>query len=617
MEFYIDLSKSMLNFAKLTKKMVQVRGKNGKIFTRMQWVAPDEASTGHGFRTIRSERDMSTAMKHGIHHHPQYEQAKTEQGIHHTTHDFQKHPEFHLPETAHSAHMANRDKVDNHTPHKEVSEQAKPKPGHMSDEEVEAFQRKHGIHPEIHSVIKDAINTLDPEKFTDDSPSHLLSMAGYGLEKHEHTIKKHVEEHIKSSTDDEFVRNVQIGALKNGDMHLVALHPQIAKHTLDKILGKNLADKFRKDLDVSTLSVNFPGMHRDSIQKDGYTASTMHSYIERRDGEAGLKELDKILNSGKTSHEMVRDLYEFDPEVGERADAEYTAVGLKPTDRKPTYIALNHNNRPDGAAPYYGNRWMKITDEDNVLNHCTATYDDSFATTKSIAKVFSKDHLKDMFIMKMVSKHPDMKYIVKHGEEDYPEWHAYAGEIPIELQYHQPKLNPDQFTIPSALGELKSGGGEHWDAKYPFDEDGFMDFDTMIELGDELGMKPDDPKMEGLIQHLEGEGKPSSWISQFMPEKLDGKSAPAYDDLEDEPELEWEDYMDDDSDPTKGVEEPKWDLDDLDDLDLDDDDLLTDIEPEDKGEDTEEKKFTWDDLLEDEPKEDKKKKTPNFDDMPF
>ncbi|MMZ43521.1 hypothetical protein D1872_50730 [compost metagenome] len=44
MELYIDLSKGVLDTAKLVKKQVQVRGKNGKIFNRMQWVDPSDNS---------------------------------------------------------------------------------------------------------------------------------------------------------------------------------------------------------------------------------------------------------------------------------------------------------------------------------------------------------------------------------------------------------------------------------------------------------------------------------------------------------------------------------------------------------------------------------------------
>jgi len=42
MQLFIDLDKAM-NTGKLVKRAVQVKGKNGKIFTRMQWVNPEEA----------------------------------------------------------------------------------------------------------------------------------------------------------------------------------------------------------------------------------------------------------------------------------------------------------------------------------------------------------------------------------------------------------------------------------------------------------------------------------------------------------------------------------------------------------------------------------------------
>ena len=68
-----DVEKSMreLDFSKLVKKPVQVKGKDGKIFTRMQWTAPNEASTGHGVRKISSMSDMHSAKKDGILKHPQ------------------------------------------------------------------------------------------------------------------------------------------------------------------------------------------------------------------------------------------------------------------------------------------------------------------------------------------------------------------------------------------------------------------------------------------------------------------------------------------------------------------------------------------------------------------
>jgi len=105
---YVDLGKSMghLDFSKLVKKAVQVRGKDGKIFTRMQWVAPNEISTGHGVRKIASLNDMQDAIKHGIKDHPQFWDALHEQGLNPNTmaqHDPKHHPHFYLPETEESA----------------------------------------------------------------------------------------------------------------------------------------------------------------------------------------------------------------------------------------------------------------------------------------------------------------------------------------------------------------------------------------------------------------------------------------------------------------------------------------------------------------------------------
>jgi GNAT superfamily N-acetyltransferase len=40
MELYIDLEKAMLNRGKLVRRAVQVHGRNGKMFTRMQWIDP-------------------------------------------------------------------------------------------------------------------------------------------------------------------------------------------------------------------------------------------------------------------------------------------------------------------------------------------------------------------------------------------------------------------------------------------------------------------------------------------------------------------------------------------------------------------------------------------------
>lgn len=60
MDLYIDLTKGNLNTSKLVKRAVQVRGKNGKIFTRMQWVDP---KTG---LPPSKEKNINTEEEHNI-----------------------------------------------------------------------------------------------------------------------------------------------------------------------------------------------------------------------------------------------------------------------------------------------------------------------------------------------------------------------------------------------------------------------------------------------------------------------------------------------------------------------------------------------------------------------
>lgn len=159
---YIDLSKGFLNTSKLVKKPIQVHGANGKVFTRMMWVSPDEAptvhkeaikddkykpsrthigkqidfssivtkpmnayvggkkvtinqiedpeqlNTGHGFRIINSNYSMYIALKDGMGSHTQYEAALHAQGMDDftlkniTEREWSHLPPIILPETPYS-----------------------------------------------------------------------------------------------------------------------------------------------------------------------------------------------------------------------------------------------------------------------------------------------------------------------------------------------------------------------------------------------------------------------------------------------------------------------------------------------------------------------------------
>jgi hypothetical protein len=127
-ELYVDLSKGFagggvpgrLNTAKLVRRMVQVRGKNGKIFNRMQWVKPWEASTGHGVRAIHNQSDYKEAKDDGVFEHPDAHNALAHQGIHNAEHMLNgihhEHPVY-VPETQHSGSFAEVMGNTNHIPH--------------------------------------------------------------------------------------------------------------------------------------------------------------------------------------------------------------------------------------------------------------------------------------------------------------------------------------------------------------------------------------------------------------------------------------------------------------------------------------------------------------------
>lgn len=59
-ELVIDLSKATLNTAKLVRRPVQVKGKNGKVFTRMQWVDPRTGEpVSHSGHHVDAEEPMT------------------------------------------------------------------------------------------------------------------------------------------------------------------------------------------------------------------------------------------------------------------------------------------------------------------------------------------------------------------------------------------------------------------------------------------------------------------------------------------------------------------------------------------------------------------------------
>src|SRR5690606_34909674 len=109
--------------------------------------------------------------------------------------------------------------------------------------------------------------------------------------------------------------------------------------------------KFREDMKDANLTINFPHGALNGISKDGYVASTAETYIKQNIGEEAWKDFDSKIIGGsfESEEERINAIASYgldDPdssgawgEVYERANAEYSSLGLHVEDQKPTYIA--------------------------------------------------------------------------------------------------------------------------------------------------------------------------------------------------------------------------------------------------------------------------------------
>lgn len=489
----IDLSKANLNFSKLVKKRVMVRGKNGKTFYRMQWVSPEQASTGNGVRQINSVKGLNQAIKDGIHKHPQFSEAMKEQGVDIANH-MQNHPPFYLPETEESAknyynHVNNLLRTDSSKYEEEMEHHqhwghGMHPPGHevfgehdlVGEDEADAIQGKYSVHPEIKNLIDECVKSVSRDSGKSDRygssykpEQNQLYAISYNLRKKFPVLRDHIANKIRETTDNKFVRAVQLNALKEGNMKhnfLAGAHPDIARETVNHILGEEVANRLRKSMDNATLTINYPEEHKDSIKKNGYKALDMFSYAKKLEStHPGItEELEKIVDNeeGLDIEDQLSAIGELDSNLWERAEAEYRSIGLHPEDRKPTYIAFNPDNESD-ILDFYGEGMLSMKDPEKILKYCTATMDDSFNTDESFAKIWSMDHLKDIFILKAIDKTSAYGHDLYGSKEfNYSGWNEKAKvDIPIELQYHFPELKPDDFTMQDGDSEREDLTGDN------------------------------------------------------------------------------------------------------------------------------------------------------------
>lgn len=463
MNLVLDLYKSggTLNTSKLVKKPILVRGKDGKVFTRMQWVSPGDLPTSGGSKGTEKTKEKK---KKSLNVPPP--KIKTKEEI---TEDKEKVQKF-------------QDAVDK-TKVKKAKQKSKIDKGEdtlSKDSEVTVNQfveKVTKVNPKISKIMK-AITSSDLASGSKYGIGDDLGNLTQSMKEHEKVIYEDVLAMINSDPNSsDRVKKVQENALKNGDMdhkYWLAIHPDIARTAVDSILGKKVADSVREKLKESTLSINFQPKYKESIFNSGYTAETIESKASSELNELGYNTITEILSGDsdttdnlETLRQLLYDIedadYRGDREksftrenlksgnsgssvvryLRNRIEAEHKSIGLSSKDPRPTYVAYNAFNYEEGAHAGYGRGWLKV--DDSILSECTVTFNDNFVTSNSLPKAHSMEHLADAFIIKSMGEYG---YDMKNTRGDEPSWMDKAtSQLPLEIHYHNEGLSTEQFTI--------------------------------------------------------------------------------------------------------------------------------------------------------------------------
>lgn len=451
MELFIDFNKS-LDMGKLVKRQVQVKGKNGKIFSRMQWVNPHDASTGHGVRHITSEKGLHEAMKDGVDKHPSFHHALKDQAVDMDNHDFDKHVGFHVPETKESAESfhSREGNEGRHIGHGGVDTH--------EQKRINFALHEHDAHPELNTLKQTVSKVAELGHGGGHSKGAILRKMTSEVLKHEDTIRKHVSEFIDGDKDvPDHIKTIQNRTLKNGDVEgnwsVLSMHPHVLSHVIDNLLGDE-AQTYRDAL-KGDLTINFGDQALEGVGTDGYRASTPTSYLSTHIGPEAAVKYNEIMSSTANDRERINAIEQhmehldnsgnedesmYWGDILARVEAEHDSIGLKLDDPRPVYIAFNAGNDPSGGAVEYGDHHLSVKNPESILKHCTASIDDTFYETGSIPKVWNMDHLTDMMICKGLLSNST----AKSPQELI---RTTKGMIPIEVQYHHQSMNNSMYDV--------------------------------------------------------------------------------------------------------------------------------------------------------------------------
>lgn len=287
-----------------------------------------------------------------------------------------------------------------------------------------------------------------------DSVDYTMEQAANIAKNHKDSIKSILLDDIaKMENPDLFIQNVQRAMIKAGKVEqsnftILGSNPKILKQSLMVMLGKEKYKALSEDLKSSNLTINTPPENITPILDNGYKGQSIEDafsqWLSPDEVQEHMEQFDEILSEYDQEEDMMDAILElgYDDKIWNdihtRLEAESNNMCISPEDRRPCYVAFNASGDDSGPTSLYGKGVVGVSDD--ILNHCTVSKDDSFMTDDCMPKVYGKDHLHDLYLLKMCESNYNL---MNQGTEDIlnSDWKTkFTSEsnLPLEVQYHKP-----------------------------------------------------------------------------------------------------------------------------------------------------------------------------------
>ena len=412
----VDLNKSKAN---LVPKKVPIRQENGKVSYGIRWVNPNKDVGSEEGGRVSSEEEIPPSIQDIMDNNAPVSDTSAEE----------------LPQSPTTEEITD-------------SNRSLYESGVMFDPNLSSYAN------EMQSRMDELLDMNDMDGLLEevyDIVYHNISSIESGL----------VDDINKSENPDIFVQNVQKEMIRKDKVResrftMIGSNPKVLKQVLMMTLGDNKYKSLTRLLGKSNLTINTPPENITSILDNGYRGKTIEDLVRKHldNPDECLKQLDDMVQEiGDDMNTVLRRIDELSQEdsnwhlVSERLGAESESMCLNLEDRRPCYIAFNPSGSTDGPTQFYGTGVVEVSDD--ILEHCTVCKDDSFNCVECIPKVYGKDHLKDLYLLKMCDMRPEIMEdsldSIMHSNWLYE--FTEDSDLPLEIQYHQPQVDVSKMRL--------------------------------------------------------------------------------------------------------------------------------------------------------------------------